>query len=316
MPFFAKVYSGGVAHSIHPSLQWLNPFKIHPIGALSAGLLLAVFIYWGWDTAVSVNEETEDAKETPGRAAVVSTFLLLAIYVVVSFAAEAFHGVNFLNNNSGDVLGALGKDVLGSPWDKLLIIAVLTSASASTQTTILPTTRATLSMASHGAMPKTFSRIHSRFLTPGVGTIWMCAVSIGVFLVLNSVSSNILADSVTATGFGIAFYYGLTGLACPWFFRRELFKSARNAFLVGLLPLLGGLSLFAILIDSGYQAWSPSSSATGSAWLGMSPPLAMAFLGLAVGVVIMIGQRIVQPEPFFRWKTQVADPAVLEGANA
>ena len=310
-----KVWTGHAPGSVHPSLSWLNPFDIKSFGAISSGLLLAIFIYWGWDTAVSVNEETEDATETPGRAAVVSTFLLLAIYVVVTFAAQAFHGVNFLSNNSGDVLGALAKGVLGSPWDKLLIIAVLTSASASTQTTILPTTRATLSMASHGALPKTFAKIHPRFLTPGVGTIWMCAVSIVVFVLLNTVSSNILADSVTATGFGIAFYYGLTGLACPWFFRHELFKSARNAFLVGLLPLLGGVILLAILGDSGYQAWSPANSATGSSWLGMSPPLAMALLGLAIGVVILIAQRIVVPEPFFRWKTEVADPAVLEAPS-
>ncbi len=311
----AKVYSGHAPGGVHPSWTWLNPFDISSFGAMSSGLLLAIFIYWGWDTSVSVNEETEDATETPGRAAVVSTFLLLAIYLLVSIAAQAFHGINFLNNNSDDVLGALGKDVLGSPWDKLLIIAVLTSASASTQTTILPTTRATLSMASHGALSKHFAKIHPRYLTPSTSTIWMCGVSIIVFLVLNSVSSNILADSVTATGFGIAFYYGLTGLACPWFFRHELFKSARNAILVGLLPLLGGAILFAILGDSAYQAWNPANSSTGSTWLGLSAPLAMAIFGLAIGVVILIAQRIVSPEPFFRWKTEVADPAVLAGGT-
>ena len=310
-----KVWTGHAPGSVDPSWSWLNPLDIKSFGAMSSGLLLAIFIYWGWDTSVSVNEETEDATETPGRAAVASTFVLLAIYVVVSVAAQAFHGVNYLNNNSDDVLGALGKDVLGSPWDKLLIIAVLTSASASTQTTILPTTRATLSMASHGALPKAFARIQPRYLTPGVGTIWMCAVSIAVFVVLNTVSSNILEDSVTATGFGIAFYYGLTGLACTWFFRRELFKSARNFFLVGLLPLLGGLILFAVLGDSGYEAWNPANSATGSSWLGISPPLAMALLGLAIGIVIMIAQRIAVPEPFFSWKTEVADPAVLEASH-
>ncbi len=307
-----KVWTGHAPGSVNPSWSWLNPFDIKSFGALSSGLLLAIFIYWGWDTSVSVNEETEDATETPGRAAVASTFVLLAIYLVVSVAAQAFHGVHFLNDNSDDVLGALGKDVLGSPWDKLLIIAVLTSASASTQTTILPTTRATLSMASHGALPKSFAKIHPRYLTPSIGTIWMCAVSVVVFVLLNTVSSNILEDSVTATGFGIAFYYGLTGLACPWFFRKELFKSARNFFLVGLLPLVGGIILFAILGDSGYEAWSPSNSATGSSWLGLSPPLAMALFGLLIGIVIMIAQRIVEPEPFFRWKTEVADPAVLE----
>ena len=309
-----KVWTGHAPGSVNPSWTWLNPFDIKSFGAMSSGLLLAIFIYWGWDTAVSVNEETEDATETPGRAAVVSTFLLLAIYVLVSVAAQAFHGAHFLSTNSSDVLGALGKDVLGSPWDKLLIIAVLTSASASTQTTILPTTRATLSMATHGALPKHFARIQPRFLTPGPSTIWMCAVSIVVFVVLNTVSKNILADSVTATGFGIAFYYGLTGLACPWFFRRELGKSFRNAFLVGLLPLLGGAILFAILGDSAYQSWNPANSYTGTAWLGLAPPLAMAILGLLIGIVILVAQRIVSPEPFFSWKTEVADPAVLAPA--
>ena len=91
----ARVYSGHIAHSIRPSIQWLNPFKIHPIGALSAGMLLAVFIYWGWDTAVTVNEEAKDARRTPGRAALMSTLVLLLIYVVVSFAAQSFHGVGY-----------------------------------------------------------------------------------------------------------------------------------------------------------------------------------------------------------------------------
>ena len=44
-----------------PSLSWFNPFAIDSFSALSAGVLLAVFIYWGWDTTVACNEETEDS---------------------------------------------------------------------------------------------------------------------------------------------------------------------------------------------------------------------------------------------------------------
>jgi amino acid transporter len=306
-----KVYTGHVG-SVHPAWSWLNPFDISSFKALTDGLLLAIFIYWGWDTAVSVNEETEDASKTPGRAAVVSTFLLLGIYMIVSIAAEAFHGVGFLNNHANDILSALGKDVL--PWhlDKLLIIAVLTSASASTQTTILPTTRATLAMAAHGAIPKHFARIHPRFLTPSTSTIWMAVVSIGCFVTLNSVSSNILGDSVTATGLGIAFYYGLTGFACFWYFRRELKKGLRNLVYVGLLPLVGGIVLFAILGYDVYLQTDPSQSYVGHAWLGVGPPLAIAIIGLATGIVLMLAQQLVAPDPFFRWKAETADPGVLE----
>jgi len=38
----------------------------------------------------------------------------------------------------------------------------------------------------------------------------------------------------------------------------------------------------------------------------------MTILGMAIGVVIMIGQRIAAPTPFFAWKTETADPVILE----
>jgi hypothetical protein len=139
-----------------------------------------VFIYWGWDSGVAVNEESEDPAEGPGKAAVVSTLLLVLIYVVVSGAAQSFHGVGFLTNeaNQEDVLNALGKGVLGGTLDKLLIIAVLTSASASTQTTILPTARTTLSMAHWKAVTNLLSRVHKRYLTPTVSTLGFGLLSI------------------------------------------------------------------------------------------------------------------------------------------
>ncbi len=57
---------------------------------------------------------------------------------------------------------------------------VLTSASASTQTTILPTARTTLSMAAYKAIPAAFAKIHPKYLTPTVSTIVMGAVSIAL----------------------------------------------------------------------------------------------------------------------------------------
>ena len=112
---FVKVYgSHPPAGSIKPSLDWFNPFAMS-FGDLVVALLLAVFIYWGWDSGVAVNEESEDPAEGPGKAAVVSTILLVLIYVVVSAAAQSFHGVGFLTNeaNQEDVLNALGTGVLG-----------------------------------------------------------------------------------------------------------------------------------------------------------------------------------------------------------
>ena len=60
------------------------------LGALAGGVLLALFIYWGWDTAVSVNEETERKSIVPGIAAILSTLALVFIYVLATTAAQAF----------------------------------------------------------------------------------------------------------------------------------------------------------------------------------------------------------------------------------
>src|SRR5215831_13315738 len=52
-----RVLSGNhPPESIQPSLSWLVPTHIS-LSAFIGGITLMLFIYWGWDTAVSVNEE-------------------------------------------------------------------------------------------------------------------------------------------------------------------------------------------------------------------------------------------------------------------
>ena len=125
-----------------------------------------LFIYWGWDTAVSVNEETKERDKIPGRAAVTSTLILLVTYAVVILATQSYAGIGTKGiglenpNHAGDVLSVLGTSIFGTSGfgsflTKLLLLMVLSSAAASTQTTILPTARTTLSMAVFKAIPST-----------------------------------------------------------------------------------------------------------------------------------------------------------------
>ncbi|MGQ0803184.1 MAG: APC family permease [Actinomycetota bacterium] len=300
-----KVYFDDPANSVDPSLSWLNPFKVGDRGALIAGLLLAVFIYWGWDSAVTVNEETDDVARTPGLAAVLSTLILLGIYVVVSVAAQAYAGSDFLVANSDDVLSAVGKDVLGSGFDKFLIIAVLTSAAASTQTTILPTARTALSMAVHKAAPDKLGDVHPRYLTPTWATLGFGAISIAWYIGLSIVSDDVLADSLVALGFMIAFYYGLTGFACVIYYRRVLFKSVRNFLFIGLSPFLGGAMLTYIFWEAWFYYADPANSSSGKEWLNVGPPLVIGVALILFGVPLMLLWLLRAPE-FFRRKREVA----------
>ena len=304
-----KVYGSHPAGSIEPAIGWFNPFALK-FGALLDGILLGVFIYWGWDSGVAVNEESEDPNEGPGRAAVMSTILLVLIYVIVSAAGQAFHGPGFLSNNSEDVLNALGKPVLGSGLDKLLIIAVLTSASASTQTTILPTARTTLSMAYWKSIPEAFGRVHPRYLTPSFSTLLMGGVSILWTVVILLLSSNALEDSIVAIGFPICFYYGFTGIACIVFYRHELTNSLRDFILLGIAPLIGGLILFGVFVKA-VIFYGHAENVSSKPILGITLPLWMGIGGMLIGLILMIVSR-----PFFRdffsRKLETVQPGLFE----
>ena len=304
------------AGAVEPSLSWFSPFAIDSVSGVTSGLLLAVFIYWGWDSLVTVNEETEDSDTVPGKAAVMSTLILLGIYVVVSTAAIAFGGPGRLaGDESGDVLGLLANDVFGSALlGKVVIIAVLSSAAASTQTTILPTSRTALSMARAKALPSSLGHIHRRFLSPDVATWVMGGLSIAWYVGLTIVSEDILLDSITALGLMIAFYYGATGFACAWYFRRELTKSARNFLAVGLAPFTGGAILTCVFVKSCIDLGR--ADAGSSTYFGIGSPLVIGIGFLLLGVVLMAIWYAAGHREFFRRRPEVADPALLAGATA
>jgi amino acid transporter len=294
--------------SVTPSLSWLNPFELSA-SQLSQGVLLALFIYWGWDTAANVNEETRGARRSAGVATIASTIVLVGTYVIAAFATTAYRGPGFLTENPDDVLTAM----VGSPWDKLMILAVLTSAMASTQTTILPTARTTLSMAAHGALPKRFAEVHPRFLTPTWSTWVMGIASVAwyVMLVLIDSGENILWDSISGLGFAIAFYYGITALASPILFRRVLTKSWKHFLLAGVAPVLSAAALLYVFVRSAVDYWDPANSYT-SAWFafgdfpGVGPALVIGIGMLLLGIPLMFWWKAVRPEFFRRRHAEVA----------
>ena len=308
------------ATSIHPAWSWFNPLHISSFSAFVSGLILMLFIYWGWDTAVAVNEETKNPDKTPGQAAILSTFVLLVTYVLVIVAAQAFAGVGTTGTGLGntanpDVLSVLGNEVFGGAgiglfFARLLILMVLTSAAASTQTTILPTARTTLSMATYRAIPKVFAKIHPRYLTPTVSTLVMGGVSILLYVWFNySSGGNVISDAVTAIGLYIAFYYGLTGFACAWYYRKTLLSSQRNLWMRGILPALGGLIMYAAGGWSLWLDWDVATDNSYTSWLMPFWPhwyiggvFMIAFVSALAGLVCGILMRFASPA-FFRKET-------------
>ncbi len=228
-----------------PSLGWLNPFAI-PLEALPAALVVAVFVYWGWESTTSVNEETAEPHAVPGAAAVLSTVVLLVTYALVAVAVLSHLGTGAGERYEDDVaiLGDVAEATLPGPLSTLVLVAVVVSALATTHTTILPGSRTALSMARRGALPRVFARVHPRTLTPARGTWVLAAASVAWYVPARLLDEDFLANTITGLGLLIALYYGLTALAAPLVVRAR----GRRLLTAAVLPALGAVLMFVIFV--------------------------------------------------------------------
>ena len=309
-----RVFAGNAgAQAVTPQLSWLWPGGLDA-SSIAAAIILCIFIYWGWDACLAVGEETKDPGRTPGIAAVITTLILVFTYVLVAYAVQSFAGFGDvgigLNNamNTDDVLTVLGKPVAGSIAASLLLLTVSVSALSSTQTTILPTARGTLSMAVYEAIPKRFANVHPRYMTPAFGTIVMGIAALFFYLVLTFLSENALADSVASLGLAVAFYYGVTAYACVWYFRRTLFTSAKNLFMRGIFPLLGAMAMTWAFLQSAKDMIAPDYGYTAFGSIGGVFVLGVGML--ALGVPLMLACFAFGTKRFFRGETLNASTEV------
>jgi len=273
--------------TIHPkgstpfSWQWFNPLAIHGTDALAAGAVVAVFFFWGWDTSANVNEETKDAHLTPGRAGIIGMVILLFIFLLSSSAMQALLPQKTIAAQGGNALQYFADQLAPAPWSYVMLLAILSSTVATLQTTLLPATRLTLSMARDGVWPRVFAVIHARYRTPVIGTLILTAITV-VGLVLSTLSPSVnqtLNNLTNNIGVLVGFYYGITGIACAWYFRRTLGRSAVTFVLAGVAPLLGGV----FLIWIGYQVVIQGQQSGG--WVVVLPVLAVGVLGVPLAVV-------------------------------
>ena len=305
------------------SLSWFFPWDIPDSTGLIAGLLIGVFIYWGWESALTLNEESEDSSESPGRAGIASTVLLVITYVLVATAVLLYAGPEMFSiadeeGVESGVFDALATPILGEPLDKLVLLAVLTSGLASTQTTILPASRTALSMAVHRAAPKALGNVSPRFFTPTVATVLVAVIAIAWYVPLNLFAQGNLYDSLQALSLLIAFYYGINGLSCVVFYRDTIFKpGVIQPVLFGLIAI--GLVLLAV--GGTWEALDGSSEA--GVWdVGIYGGVAMlvgAMIAMAIGALSFKRLVMMGYAPFvggvllffvlFRSVVDLADPA-------
>ncbi|MGU3650850.1 APC family permease [Mycolicibacterium sp. A43C] len=314
---FVHVSRGDAPAGLSFDLDWFNPFTGLTLAVFAVGLTGSIFAFWGWDTCLTLGEESKDPTKVPGRAGLLCVTSILITYLLIAVAVMMYAGVGEaglgLGNpeNSENVFGALADPVLGPWFGPLLYLAVFASSVASLQTTFLPAARAMLAMGAYKAFPARFAEVSPRFLTPVYSTVVAGVVTAGFYTVVKLLSDNALWDTIAALGIMICWYYGITAFACVWFFRRELFANAHNIIFKFLFPLLGGLMLAIVFVIAIGESMNPENG-SGAEIGGIGLVFFIGFGILALGAVLMLVMRARRPEFFLGQTLRRDTPALVE----
>jgi amino acid transporter len=223
-------------------------------------------------------------------------FVLLFIFLIASIAMQLVVSQKAFGDpaNSTNILYFFAQQIASSPLTYLMILAVVSSTVATLQTTLLPSSRLSFSMARDGVFPKMFGVVHKSWRTPWVGTILTALFSVVVVVVtlLSSSVNSVFANLILDIGVLVALYYGITGVACTWAFRKVLLSGVKMFVFAGLLPLIGGVSLLALAGYVVYQSWITS--------ITQALPVLVA---MGLGIPLLVLAVATNRTGFFREKT-------------
>ena len=299
------------------SLDWFNPFSLG-VGGLAAGVVISVFFYWGWDTAATVNEETEDSTENPGRAGIIGMFLLLLLFLVACTSVQMVLTPKELQANAATTLTAFADKMVGNQWGSLAILAFLSSTIATLQTTLLPSARTAYSMARDGMLGRIWATIDPRWNTPAIGTIIMGVISALLALgslALGSSLGAVVTAGVTSIGLLVAFYYGLVGISCAVYYRRALARNVKGLIFAGVVPVVSALVLFLLAGYLIYQDWTSTDTFAFSASNGKFNVLVPVAI-LIAGVPALIYQVLVRHPSYMSLPSEAASEDALDPGAA
>ncbi|MGV0806502.1 APC family permease [Mycolicibacterium setense] len=243
----------GVVAGPHPfEWAWLSPFSVDSPKVLAAGVVVAVYFYWGWDAAFCVTEETREPRDA-SRGGFLALGLIAGMFVLAAIAFQRVLTADEIVEQGPQGLTFFASRLAHEPIAGLALLALLFSTVASLQAGVLPTARATLAMGRDQTLGRVWARLHPRYATPAAGTLLIMASAalIAALSVTIGTLSTIIGAAVSSVGLLVSLYYGLGGMACAVRFRADLMTGPGAALRSVIIPAASALTLFGL---GGYLA--------------------------------------------------------------
>ncbi|MFN2456285.1 MAG: amino acid permease [Pyrinomonadaceae bacterium] len=235
------------AFYINPT-NW-RPFVPNGFTGVMSGAAIVFFAFIGFDAVSTTAEETRNPQRDLPIGMIASLVVCTLLYVLVSGVLTGMKNYTSFVSDSAAIATAV--EVSGKPW----VQAVVSAGALAGMTSVLLVfqlgqPRIFMAMARDGLLPHYFAKIHPRFRTPHVTTIWT-GIVVGLVAMVKDIGS--LAD-LTNIGTLFAFILVCIGVIAM----RRTAPERKRPFrvpLVPLLPITGALMCFALMLSLPVLTW-------------------------------------------------------------
>jgi amino acid transporter len=291
---------GGNAKSASFSWNWFSWSGMGGTSGLVGGVLIAVYMFSGWDTSIYVNEETERSRVNPGRAVLISVATLTFMYAFFTFAYQGAVKRAALLAHGSNALFYIVQELAGSAWAKVMVVAVLLSVVGATQTALVSGARIAFAMGGDGTLPRALGRSHPVHRTPAVATLLFAGLALIVLWVYVLGSSSVqgaFTKLVGSVGLMFALFYAATGAGMAVYYRKLALRSVRAFAELIVIPVLSAAFLLWVAVKSvpGLGGWGSSV-------------MTLAYVMIGIGVLLMIVARARRQTDYFSRPIEAYEP--------
>ena len=233
------------AFMVHPT-NW-TPFVPNGFGGVMSGAAIVFFAFIGFDAVSTTAEETKNPQRDMPIGMIASLVICTLLYVLMS---GVLTGILKYTTYLGDS-AAVATAFASKPWAQALVSAGALAGMTSVLLVFqLGQPRIFMAMARDGLLPQYFARLHSKYRTPYITTIWT-GVVVGGVAAFTDIGS--LAD---LTNIGTLFAFCLVCIGV--IILRKTDPTRRRPFrvpLVPLLPILGVIMCLALMLSLPILTW-------------------------------------------------------------
>lgn len=235
------------AFYVNPT-NW-TPFAPTGISGIMTGSAIVFFAFIGFDAVSTTAEEARNPQRDLPIGLIASLAICTLIYALVASVMTGLKVYTSYANDAAPIASAIA--VINKPWLNALISAGALAGTTSVLLVFqLGQPRIFMAMARDGLLPTYFSKVHPKFRTPHVTTIWT-GIIVGAVAMVTDIGS--LAD-LTNIGTLFAFILVCVGVVAL----RKADPHRPRSFrvpLVPLFPILGVLFCFVLMLSLPVETW-------------------------------------------------------------